>query len=116
MSRPHLFLPFVMLVPSFALAIWIIGYPVVDLVRMSVHAVNRFGQVGNFVGSLEFLGVGGRPSVLGQLPAHGPLDGLRHHRHDPHFPADGIDPEPGFRRSRARPSDRPACPGPFRRR
>src|SRR3954452_24924115 len=54
MSRPHLLLPFVMLVPSLALAIWIMGYPVIDLMRMSVHAVNRFGQVGNFVGGLNF--------------------------------------------------------------
>jgi len=54
MSRPHLLLPFVMLVPSLALAIWIIGYPVADLMRMSVHAVNRFGRVGNFVGALNF--------------------------------------------------------------
>ena len=43
-----------MLVPSLALAIWIIGYPVADLTRMSVHAVNRFGRVGNFVGALNF--------------------------------------------------------------
>ena len=57
MSRPHLFLPFAMLVPSLALAIWIIGYPLADLVRMSVHAVNRFGQVGNFVGTLNFSGL-----------------------------------------------------------
>lgn len=54
MSRPHLLLPFVMLAPSLVLAIWIIGYPVVDLMRMSVHAVNRFGQVGSFVGALNF--------------------------------------------------------------
>ena len=51
MSRPHLLLPFAMLVPSLALVIWIMGYPVADLMRMSVHAVNRFGQAGNFVGS-----------------------------------------------------------------
>lgn len=54
MSRPHLLLPFAMLVPSLALVIWIMGYPVVDLMRMSVHAVNRFGQAGNFVGGLNF--------------------------------------------------------------
>jgi len=46
-----------MLVPSLALAIWIIGYPVADLMRMSVHAVNRFGQVGNFIGALNFSGL-----------------------------------------------------------
>ena len=54
MSRPHLLLPFAMLAPSLMLVIWIIGYPVADLMRMSVHAVNRFGQVGNFVGALNF--------------------------------------------------------------
>ena len=61
MSRPHLLLPFVMLLPSLGLAIWIIGYPLVDLVRMSVHAVNRFGQVGHFVGGLNFSGLLGDP-------------------------------------------------------
>jgi len=54
MSRPRLFLPFFMLLPSFALVIWIMGYPVTDMMRMSAHAVNRFGQVGNFVGALNF--------------------------------------------------------------
>ena len=57
MSRPHLLLPFLMLAPSLALVVWIIGYPVADLMRMSVHAVNRFGQVGNFVGALNFAGL-----------------------------------------------------------
>ncbi len=54
MSRSHLLLPFVMLLPSFALVIWILGYPVADLLRMSVHVVNRFGQVGHFVGAINF--------------------------------------------------------------
>jgi multiple sugar transport system permease protein len=54
MPRSHLLLPLLMLVPSLALVIWIIGYPVADLMRMSVHAVSRFGQVGNFVGALNF--------------------------------------------------------------
>jgi multiple sugar transport system permease protein len=61
MSRPHLLLPLVMLAPSLGLVLWIIGYPVVDLMRMSVHAVNRFGQVGHFVGSLNFSGLLGDP-------------------------------------------------------
>lgn len=43
-----------MLVPSMALALWIIGYPILDLVRMSVSSVNCFGQVGGFVGALNF--------------------------------------------------------------
>jgi multiple sugar transport system permease protein len=40
--------------PSFAMALWIIGYPIADLMRMSAHSVNRFGQVGHFVGMLNF--------------------------------------------------------------
>jgi len=67
MSRPHLLLPFVMLVPSLALAIWIIGYPLADLVRMSVHAVNRFGQVGKFVGGLNFSGLLADPLFWGSF-------------------------------------------------
>jgi multiple sugar transport system permease protein len=54
MHRPHLLVPFAMLLPSLALVIWIIGYPVADLMRMSIHSVNRFGQVGNFVGALNY--------------------------------------------------------------
>lgn len=54
MSRSRLLLPLAMLVPSLALTLWIIGYPMVDLARMSVHHVNRFGQVGTFIGYLNF--------------------------------------------------------------
>jgi len=54
MHRPHLLVPFAMLLPSLALVIWIIGYPVADLMRMSIHSVNRFGQVGSFIGALNY--------------------------------------------------------------
>ena len=54
MNRPNLLLPFAMLVPSLALALWIIGYPIADLMRMSVSSVNRFGQVGGFIGAVNF--------------------------------------------------------------
>jgi len=47
-------LPLLMVLPSLALVGWIIGYPLYDTVRTSVHAVSRFGQVREFVGAANF--------------------------------------------------------------
>ena len=47
-------LPYVMILPSVALAIWIIGYPIYDVAHTSLHDVNRFGQVRGFAGLANF--------------------------------------------------------------
>src|ERR1019366_3275466 len=54
MPQTNLFIAFAMLVPSLALVAWIMGYPMVDLIWMSTHSVNRFGQVKGFVGASNF--------------------------------------------------------------
>ena len=46
--------PLAMIFPSLALAFFIIGYPLWDLVSTSVHEVNRFGQVLGFTGAENY--------------------------------------------------------------
>ncbi len=46
--------PFWMIAPSLAFTIFVIGYPVYDLVQTSLHDVNRFGQLRGFVGTEHF--------------------------------------------------------------
>ena len=46
------FSPYMMIMPSFFLSAFVIGYPIFDVLRMSVFKVNRFGKL------LEFNGLG----------------------------------------------------------
>jgi multiple sugar transport system permease protein len=52
--RPNGAAPYLMILPSIALALWIIGYPIWDVTWTSVHEVNRFGQLKGFVGLANF--------------------------------------------------------------
>jgi multiple sugar transport system permease protein len=52
--RPNAAAPYLMILPSIALALWIIGYPIWDVTWTSVHEVNRFGQLKDFVGLANF--------------------------------------------------------------
>jgi multiple sugar transport system permease protein len=47
-------IPYLLLAPSLALTLFALGYPVYDLVRMSLHEVNRFGMLQQFVGLQNF--------------------------------------------------------------
>ncbi len=47
-------LPLWMIGPSLLLALFIIGYPVFDLIRTATHEVNRFGQLRDFIGLAHF--------------------------------------------------------------
>ncbi len=47
-------LPYLMILPSIVLALWIIGYPIWDVARTSLHVVNRFGQLRGFAGTANF--------------------------------------------------------------
>jgi multiple sugar transport system permease protein len=40
--------------PGFLLTLVIITYPIVDLIRLSLHDVGTFGEIGDFVGKLNF--------------------------------------------------------------
>jgi multiple sugar transport system permease protein len=46
--------PVWMIAPSLALAFFIIGYPLYDLIVTSLHDVNRFGQLRDFTGTANF--------------------------------------------------------------
>ena len=46
--------PFWMIAPSLALAFFIIGYPLYDLLNTSLHEVNRVGQLKDFAGLAHF--------------------------------------------------------------
>lgn len=46
--------PFWLIAPSLLLALFIIGYPVFDLIRTATHEVNRFGQLRDFIGIGHF--------------------------------------------------------------
>jgi len=54
MYRASLVAPVAMLLPGFAIVLWIIGYPILDLIWMASHSVNRFGQVKGFIGLANF--------------------------------------------------------------
>lgn len=43
------------ILPSIALVLFLFGYPVVDILRTSLHEVTRFGTVGQFIGADNFL-------------------------------------------------------------
>ncbi len=47
--------PYFLILPSFVLSIFVIGYPIFDVVRMSVYKVNRFGKLQKFNGIENFV-------------------------------------------------------------
>ena len=54
MRRAAAGVPYALILPSLLLAFWIIGYPVYDVAHTSLHSVNRFGQVKDFAGLVNF--------------------------------------------------------------
>ena len=59
--------PLAMIFPSLALAFFIIGYPLWDLVSTSVHEVNRFGQVLGFTGAENYVELLDDPLFMASL-------------------------------------------------
>jgi len=59
--------PWAMILPSLALAFWIIGYPIYDVVMAAVHEVNRFGKLRDFVGIGNFLTLADDPIFWSSL-------------------------------------------------
>ncbi|TGQ39435.1 MULTISPECIES: sugar ABC transporter permease [unclassified Mesorhizobium] len=53
--------PLLMILPSLGLAMFVIGYPIVDLAWTSLHEVSRFGQLRDFAGLYNFTDVFGEP-------------------------------------------------------
>ena len=56
-----------LILPSVALALWIIGYPIYDVAHTSVHNVNRFGLVRGFAGVANFTKLFADPIFIGSL-------------------------------------------------
>lgn len=50
-----------MILPSLALAFWIIGYPIYDVLMAASHEVNRFGKLKDFVGFGNFVTLSADP-------------------------------------------------------
>ena len=59
--------PYIMIFPSLILAFGIIGYPIFDLAEMSLHGVNRFGQLRAFSGLDNFYRLVQEPLFFGCL-------------------------------------------------
>jgi multiple sugar transport system permease protein len=59
--------PYLLVLPSILMALWIIGYPIWDLADMSLHAVNRFGQFKGFAGLDNFAKLIAEPLFVGCL-------------------------------------------------
>ena len=59
--------PLAMIFPSLALAFFIIGYPLWDLVSTSVHEVNRFGQVLGYTGADNYVELLDDPLFMASL-------------------------------------------------
>jgi multiple sugar transport system permease protein len=54
MNRKTSIAPYALIAPSFLLAAFIILYPLADIGTLSLHDVNRFGQMRGFVGFANF--------------------------------------------------------------
>lgn len=59
--------PYLLILPSLILAFWIIGFPIWDVANMSLHAVNRFGQLKGFTGFDNFSHLVSEPLFAGCL-------------------------------------------------
>ncbi|POR54408.1 carbohydrate ABC transporter membrane protein 1 (CUT1 family) [Paraburkholderia eburnea] len=59
--------PWLLIVPSLVLALFIISYPIFNIVWQSVHDVSRFGQIRDFSGLQNFYNVFGDPVFLSAL-------------------------------------------------
>ncbi len=59
--------PWLLIVPSLALALFIISYPIFNIVYQSLHDVSRFGQIRGFSGLQNFYNVFADPVFLSAL-------------------------------------------------
>jgi multiple sugar transport system permease protein len=59
--------PWLLVLPSLALALAVIGYPLYEMVRLAVSDVSRFGQVRGFVGGANFARILEDPVFIASL-------------------------------------------------
>ena len=67
MSPGRSLTPWLLIVPSFALALFIIGYPLYNIVFQSLHEVSRFGLIRGFCGLDNFRKVFADPVFIASL-------------------------------------------------
>ena len=65
--RDPALLPWLLILPSLALATATIGYPFYEIVRMSLSDVSRFGQIHGFAGTDNFARIVADPIFAGAL-------------------------------------------------
>jgi multiple sugar transport system permease protein len=61
------FLPYLLTLPSLFLAAVVIFWPVWDLIQISTHDVNRFGQLREFSGLANFASLAADPDFVAAL-------------------------------------------------
>ncbi len=61
------FSPWLLILPSFVLALFIVGYPFCNIVFQSVHEVSRFGKVRGFNGADNFIAIFSDPVFIDTL-------------------------------------------------
>ncbi len=66
-ASPRLSAPWLLIAPSLILALFIISYPIFNIVYQSVHDVSRFGAIRDFNGLQNFYTVFEDPDFLGAL-------------------------------------------------
>jgi len=62
-----LFSPWLLILPSFVLALFIVSYPFCNIVYQSVHEVSRFGKVRDFNGIANFVAIFSDPVFIQTL-------------------------------------------------
>ena len=103
--------PYVLILPSFLLAAFIILWPLKELVQIATHDVNRFGQLRDFSGVANFAALLADPDFVASVwrTLIWTVGGGR--RRARHFAARGAHPQRGFLRPRPRPRHRHAALG-----
>src|ERR1700744_5779926 len=66
-ASPRLSAPWLLIAPSLILALFIISYPIFNIVYQSLHDVSRFGAIRDFTGLKNFYTVFADPEFLGAL-------------------------------------------------
>src|SRR3712207_3242452 len=64
MRTSRLASPYLLILPSFLLAAFIILWPLKELVQIATHEVNRFGQLRDFAGLANFEALLGDPDFV----------------------------------------------------
>ncbi len=73
--------PYLLILPSFLLAAGVVLWPLGEIVQLSLHDVNRFGMLREFIGLAHFRALFQRPGFHRRALAHAAVDSRRGARH-----------------------------------